>query len=258
MSTKVTLEDLIKSGAHLGHQTKRWNPKMKPYIYGEREGVHIFDLEKTKELLEEALAKIKETAKEGKILLLGTKKQAKEKTREIAESAGIYWVTERWLGGTLTNFEQIKKSARKLVDMRTKLANGDYKDRTKKERLLIQREIDRLDRFFGGVVGMDDIPDLLIIIDTKRERSAVREAKAQGVETVGLVDTNSDPMEVDYPIPMNDDATRALDYVLNLFGEAVIEGRKPAVAKKSVLSKPKTVKKKSSKKPEAKKRKPKK
>lgn len=226
MAVTVSLKDLIQSGAHYGHQTRRWNPKMAKYIYGEQDGVHLFDLIKTKESLEEALSEIAKYAKEGKtILLLGTKKQAKEKVEKVAKDAGIFYVNERWLGGTITNFIQMKKSLRKLSDMHKKMEQSEYKDRTKKERLLIEREIARLERFFGGIMGMEATPDMLIIIDIKREKSAIKEANMKGVKTVGIVDSNSDPTSVDYPIPMNDDATKALDYVINLFGEAVNEGK---------------------------------
>lgn len=227
MAIKISLEELVKAGAHFGHQTKRWNPKMAPFIYGSREGVHIFDLAKTKEKLEEALTVIKNASKEGKrIVLLATKKQAKVKVEEVAKEAGAFWVNERWLGGTITNFNQIKKSIRKLSDMKAKMEAGEYKGRTKKERLLIQREIDRLERFFGGIAQMEDVPDLLFVVDTKREIGAIKEARMKGIEVVGIVDTNSDPTPVDYLIPMNDDATRAINYVLELVRDAILEGKK--------------------------------
>jgi len=226
MAINVSLKDLIESGAHFGHQSKRWNPKMEEYIYGAKEGVHIFDLTKTKEKLEEALGFLKKAASEGKsILIVGTKKQAKDKVEDMAKGAGIFYVNERWLGGTLTNFEQIKKSLRSMDKLKTGLANGEFADRTKKERLLIDREAKRLERFFGGMVGMTDLPEVLIIIDVKRGHTALKEAEMKGLATVALVDTNSDPTGVDYPIPMNDDASKALDYVLGLMVEAVLEGK---------------------------------
>jgi small subunit ribosomal protein S2 len=226
MANNISLQKLIESGAHYGHQAKRWNPKMEPFIYGTTDGVHVFDLVKTKEALEKALVRLTEISKKkGKILLLGTKKQAKEKTKKVAIEAGVNYVTERWLGGTFTNFQQIKNSTRKLVEMKQNVSNGFYKDRTKKERLLIDREIARLNRFFGGLVGLDDLPDILVIVDTKREKAAVKEAKMKLVETIGIVDTNSDPELVDYPIPMNDDATKALEYVLELIGKAIEKGK---------------------------------
>lgn len=226
MTVKVSLEELLKSGAHFGHQKKRWNPRMEEYLHAVEEGVYVFDLIKTKQHLEDALQVLSDTAKSGgTILILGTKKQAKEKVAEIAEATGVFAVTERWLGGTLTNLNQIKVSLRKLADMKTKLAAGDYKSHTKKERLLIRREINRLERFFGGVATLEKLPDLLVIVDTKREQTALREAKTKGVTTIGIVDSNADP-SVDYPIPMNDDATGALTYVLDLMQQAIVEGQK--------------------------------
>jgi small subunit ribosomal protein S2 len=247
MAVDVSLKELIQSGAHYGHQTRRWNPKMEKYIYGEQDGVHLFDLLKTKEALEEALNEITKYAKEGKkILLLGTKKQAKEKVEKIAKETGIFYVNERWLGGTITNFEQMKKSLRKLSDMRRKMKEGEYNDRTKKEILLLEREIARLERFFGGISGMETIPDMLIIIDIKREKAAVREAGIKGVTTIGIVDSNSDPTSVDFPIPMNDDATKALDYVIDLFAQALREGNKKKSKASSASGSDKSGKKKNS------------
>jgi small subunit ribosomal protein S2 len=224
---KVSLDKLLESGAHFGHQTRRWNPKMAEFLYGQENGVHIFDLTKTKPMLEEALEFIKKSASEGKtILLLGTKKQIKDKLAEVAEKAGVPYVNERWLGGTISNFPQMKRSLKKLEEMKTNMAEGAYKKYTKKERLLIDREIARLERFFGGVSSLTDVPQVLFVIDTKREAGAVREAGARKVEIVGVVDSNSDPEAVDYPIPMNDDASKALEYVLELVGQAIMEGKK--------------------------------
>ncbi|OGM61009.1 30S ribosomal protein S2 [Candidatus Woesebacteria bacterium RIFCSPLOWO2_01_FULL_39_10] len=225
--TEVSLKELISAGAHFGHQTRRWNPKMKPYLYDAKEGVHIFDLAQTKIKLEEALEVLKKYAKEGKsILFVGTKKQAKEMVRELAEGTGSFYVNERWLGGALTNFDYIKRSTKKLQELKAGLAEGKFNDRTKRERLLIEREMRRLERFFGGIETMTKIPDLMVVIDTKKERTAVKEALATGVEIMGLVDSNSDPTQIDYPIPMNDDATRALEYVLSLMEEAILEGKR--------------------------------
>src|SRR3989339_505321 len=185
MATKVSAEELLERGAHFGHQSKRWNPKMEEYLYGEEGGVSVFDLIKTKKLLEEALEFLKSSAKEGKVVLfVGCKKQAQEKTREIAEATGSSYFTERWLGGTLTNFDQIKKSIKKLADMKEKMANGEYASNTKEE-------------------------------------TAIREASSKGVRVVGIVDSNADPERIDYPIPMNDDAVKAVDYVLDLMKEAI-------------------------------------
>lgn len=224
---EVSLEGLLEAGAHFGHQTKRWNPKMEEYLYGSEGGVHIFDLVKTKEALEAALDLLTTSIKEGKtILLLGTKKQIKDKIRELGEDTGLPFVDERWLGGTISNFEQIKKSLKKLEDLKSKMASGEFNKFTKKERLLIDREITRLERFFGGLKGITKVPEVLFIIDTKREASAVREAERSGVTTIGIVDSNSDPDMIDYPIPMNDDASRALEYVLGLIKETVLDAKK--------------------------------
>ena len=235
---EVSLKELIASGAHFGHQTRRWNPKMKEYIYGEKDGIHIFDLTKTKEALEESLNVLKTTVKEGKtILFVGTKKQAKDTIKKVAESSGSFYINERWLGGILTNFEQVKRSCTKLQDLKKGQESGAYKNYTKKERLLIDREVQRLIRFFGGLVGMQKLPDLMVIVDVKREITAVREALATEVTTVGIVDSNSDPTDLDYPIPMNDDANRAVEYVLELMKEAIMEGKGIGSKKSEVGSK---------------------
>jgi len=224
---KISLEELLNSGAHFGHQTKRWNPKMKEYLYGSENGVHIFDLTKTKPLIEEALEFLSKSTKEGKtILLLGTKKQIKDKVEEVALATGAPYVNERWLGGTISNFDQMKKSLKKMEEMKTNMAEGNYNKFTKKERLLIDREITRLERFFGGIKTIQKVPDVLFVVDTKREAGAVHEANAKKVTVVGIVDSNSDPDLIDYPIPMNDDASKALEYVLDLVKSAIQEGQK--------------------------------
>lgn len=219
----VSLEALLESGAHFGHQVRRWNPKIRDYVYGAQDGVHIFDLVKTKAALEEALEEIKKAKNAGKsILLLGTKKQIKEKVEEIAKECNISWVNERWLGGTITNFDQIKKSITKLDDLKTNMAGGGFAKFTKKERVLIDREIARLERFFGGISTLKEKPDMIIVVDIRREATAIREARRKGVITVGIVDTNADPEDVDFPIPMNDDATKALVYVLDLIRDTLL------------------------------------
>ncbi len=229
----ISLEDLLESGAHFGHQVKRWNPKVKEFVYGEQDGVHVFDLVKTKEALEIALSEITKVVKAGgSILLLATKKQAKDKALEILQETGISVVTERWLGGTITNFNQLKKSIDTLADMKVKLSTGFYAKYTKKERLLIEREKDRLERFFGGIANLKTTPDLLIVVDIKKEITAIKEANRKNVSIIGLVDTNSDPNLVDFPIPMNDDATKALHLVLDYIKKAILEGQ-GVVAKKT-------------------------
>ena len=221
-STAVDLEALLSAGAHFGHHTRRWNPKMEEYLYGSEGGVHIFDLIKTKEALESALSFLKKAKEEGKrIVLLGTKKQIKEKVREVGEATKTPYINERWLGGTVSNFDMIKKSLRKLEDLKKGVISGEFNQFTKKERLLIDREITRLERFFGGLVNLDKVPEVLFVIDTKKEVVAIREARAKNVIIIGLVDTNSNPEGIDYVIPMNDDASRAVSYVLDLVKETL-------------------------------------
>jgi small subunit ribosomal protein S2 len=245
MAITVSLKKLLETGAHFGHQARRWNPKMKDHIYGQQDGVHIFDLTKTKDKLEEALKVLREAAKAGKkILFLGTKKQAKEKVKEVAQKTDSFFVTERWLGGTFTNFEQIARSIKKLEDMKKKMAEGEYDSYTKKEKLLLEREIARLERFFGGISEMQEIPDVLVVVDVKREIGAAKEARKKGVEVIGIVDTNADPDLADYPIPMNDDATKAIEYVLSLMEKAILEGKSKSKAKSKSKSKAKSKDKK--------------
>lgn len=230
----VSLEALLETNAHLGHQSKRWNPKMSPYLYGVKAGVHIFDLEKTREALLEALEALKEAAKGGKVILLvGTKKQAKDKVEEIAKFLGIPYVSERWLGGTLTNFNQIQKSLKRLAEEKEKVSTDFYKDYTKKERLLIDRNIAKMEKNFGGISQLTALPDMLVVVDTHKESSAIREADTLQIKTIGLVDSNADPMVVDYPIPMNDDSREAIELFLDLVKSAIELGRKTKNGKKN-------------------------
>ena len=225
----INLEKLLESGAHFGHQTKRWNPKMAPYIYGVKEGISIFDLVKTKEALGEALETLSSAVGSGKmILFVGTKRQVQDKIREVATALNQPFVSERWLGGTLTNFEQVKASVRKLGEMREAREKGEYNQYTKKERLLIDREIEKLEKKVGGLSTLSRLPDLIFIVDTHKEYSAVREALKMNIEIVGLTDSNADPSLIDWPVPMNDDASAALDYVLDLVKEAMTPLRSKA------------------------------
>ena len=227
MTSKVDLKTLLETGAHFGHQVRRWNPKMKPFIYGSEGGVHVFDLIKTQKALEEALEILsKASSEDKKILFVGTKKQIKEEVERIAKQTETFYVSERWLGGTLTNFDQMQKTIKQLEQMKKDREEGAYDDRTKKERLLIDRKIARMERFMGGLVGLTEFPDLIVIIDINKEHGAAKEANMKNIETIGIVDSNSDPDTVTYPIPMNDDATKALYYVLGLMGDAVMEGKK--------------------------------
>jgi len=222
----VDATKLIEAGAHYGHQARRWNPKMKEYLYGEENGVHIFDLIKTKELLEEVLEVLFEAGKNGeRVIFVGTKKQAEEKVREIAEKTGQFYVNERWLGGTLTNFDQMKRTLRSLIDMKDKRLKGEYDNYTKKEKLLLDRKIERMERFFGGLKGIEEIPSYIVVVDIKKEAGAVFEACKVGAKSIAIVDSNCDPANVDYAIPMNDDAARAISYVLDLMAEAYNNGK---------------------------------
>lgn len=219
----ISLEHLLEGGAHFGHQYRRWNPKMEPYLYAVKEGVYIFDLLKTRDCLLKALEVLSQAAKSGKVILfVGTKKQAKDRVKAIAEACGCPYVTDRWLGGTLTNFEQMKTSIRELHDLEDLLKTAKQAGYTKKERLLMKRKITKMKRIFGGILSLQKFPDLMVIIDTHREKGAIAEAQKSSIETIGIVDSNSDPYQVDWPIPMNDDASKALDYVLDLFQFAII------------------------------------
>ncbi|MBX4206074.1 30S ribosomal protein S2 [Candidatus Microgenomates bacterium] len=243
MSVNVTLEELLEAGAHFGHQARRWNPKMAQYLYGVKDGVHVFDLAKTKEALDIALDVLAKYAKEGKsILIVGTKKQAKDRVKELAENTDIAFLNERWLGGTLTNFNQVLNSAKKLLEIEEGLNTGKYSGYTKKERLLLERDAAKLRRNVGGVTKMLQKPDLIIVIDTHREVSAVKEAKKVGVVTIGVVDSNADPDMVTYPIPMNDDASKSLEYVLGVFEKTLLEAKGKNVKKETGKKETKKVK----------------
>jgi small subunit ribosomal protein S2 len=222
---KIDLKALLESGAHFGHQASRWNPKMKPYLYSVRDGVHVFDLAKTKEGLEKACDFVEQvTSQGGKIVFVGTKRQAREIVQEEAKKAGVPYVSERWLGGTITNWEQIKKRIDKLKQMIEDREKGEYKKYTKKEQLLIDREINRLQRFFGGIADLKDLPAAVFVVDVKKEITVVKEANQKKIPVVAMVDSNSDPDLVDYVIPANDDAVGSVKLVVGAIGEAAKKG----------------------------------
>lgn len=223
----VKLEDLLESGAHFGHQVRRWNPRMGEYIWAARGGVHIFDLPKTAEKLVEACEFLRQSAADGKsIVMVGTKRQAADIVREEAIKSGVFHVTVRWLGGAITNWKEIRKRIDRLVDMKEKREAGEYKKYTKKEQVDIGKEIAKLERFFGGLEGLEREPDVMFVVDTHKERTAVREAVAKGVTVVGMVDSNADPALVDYVIPVNDDSARSIKLVVEKVGAAILEGKK--------------------------------
>lgn len=226
IKTKVTAEGLFEVGAHFGHTAKRWNPKMGKYIWGKKSNVHIFDLEKTVACLDEACKALSEAAKAGKrIAFVGSKRQVREVVKSEAQRVDIAFVTERWLGGTITNWRQIKTRIDRLIDLKKRRDSGDLKKYTKKEQLLFDREILRLERFVGGLAKLASYPEVLIVVDVHKERAAVREAKLRGVTIIGIVDSNSSPDNIDYVIPMNDDSAKGLEMVVKALMEAIELGK---------------------------------
>ena len=221
-----TIEQLLDAGVHFGHQVKRWHPNMEPYIYTVKRNIHIIDLEQTERLLKEACEFLYETAKKGgKIVFIGTKKQARDIVGIEAKRAGAMYIMERWLGGIITNLAVIKKNnIDKLLELKRKKEKGELAKYTKKERLLIDREIERLERFVGGITMMTAAPDVLFAVDAKREKTAIREAKKAKIPVVALLDTNSDPTEIDYVIPGNDDAIKSIAIIVKAIADAVEQG----------------------------------
>lgn len=227
MEMGVTMEQLLEAGAHFGHQVRRWNPRMKKFIWQARGGVHIFDLEKSVEYLNKASEALAKYVGEGKkVLVVGTKPQAKAQVREMAEKLGLGYVSERWLGGTLSNWTQIKSRLDRMNKLKLDREAGKFAKYVKKERLLLDREIDKLSRFFGGLNVMKGLPEVIVIIDTHKEKVAVREAKGKGIKIIGIVDTNSDPEGIDFPIPMNDDSAAAIKIVLDALAMSVEKAKK--------------------------------
>ncbi len=229
MST-VTMKELLEAGVHFGHQAKRWNPKMKKYIFGERNGIYIIDLQKTLKLFKEAYEFVRGSASQGKtILFVGTKKQAQESVQEEAKRCGMYYVNLRWLGGMLTNFATIKKSIDRLKKIERMKEDGTYDKLTKKEVAGLEKERTKLERVLAGIKTMPDLPSVVFIIDPRKEAIAVHEANKLGITVVSVVDTNCDPDNIDYVIPGNDDAIRAIRLMASKIADAVIEGRQAIV-----------------------------
>lgn len=222
---KIDLTELIEAGAHFGHLTRRWNPKMKPYIFMEKNGIHIIDLKKTKDLLADAADKMTEVVAEGKkVLFVGTKKQAKHVIASEARRCEQNWVSERWLGGMLTNFSTIRKSVKRLTNIDKMETDGTFEKITKKERLFLTREKDKLRKVLDGVETMSKLPGAIFIVDIKKENIAVQEAHRLNIPIFAIVDTNCDPDEVDYIIPANDDAVKTVEVVTRIMADAIIEG----------------------------------
>ncbi len=218
-------QQLLEAGVHFGHLKKKWNPKMLPYIFAEKKGIHIIDLNKTVECMQETAAVMKQIARSGKkILFVGTKKQAKDIVTESAQKVGMPFVTERWLGGMLTNFNTVRKSVKKMQSIEKMLNDGSFDNITKKERLTLSRDKDKMEKVLGGIAQLGRVPAALFIVDIGHEHIALAEAKRLGIATFGVVDTNCDPNKVDFAIPANDDATKSIAIVVNYITAAIAEG----------------------------------
>ena len=228
---RIELAELLNAGAHYGHLTRRWNPKMKPYIFMERNGIHIIDLKKSQELLEAACNQLSNLVADGKrILFVGTKKQAKEVIETEAKRCDQFYVAERWLGGMLTNFTTIRKSVKRLTNIEKMETDGTYDKITKKEALVLDREKEKLADVLNGVVEMTRLPGALFVVDIKKEEISVHEAKRLGIPVFAIVDTNCDPSMVDYPIPANDDAIKSIQTILRFVADAIVEGKERSAA----------------------------
>ena len=220
------IKQLLEAGVHFGHQTKRWNPKMKKFIFGSRSGIYIIDLEKTEECVNSARDFLMDITSKGEfVLFVGTKKQAQDVVKQEAIRCGMYYVTDRWPGGMLTNFATIKKSINRLKDIEKMRVDGTFEKLTKKEVARLEKELAKLNKNFAGIVAMEHMPKAVFVVDTKKEETAVAEARRLGIPVIGLIDTNSNPDLVDYPIPGNDDATKSIRTVAVIIADTIIEGR---------------------------------
>jgi len=222
---RVNLETLLAAGSHFGHLTRRWNPKMKEFIFMERNGIHIIDLKKTQSKVDDAYEAIKKVAEEGEdILFVGTKKQAKEIVKGEAKRCNMFYITDRWLGGTLTNFGTIRKSIKHMKNLDKMSTDGTYENITKKEILTIEREKEKMKKVLDGIEEMKRLPGIIFIVDTKKEQIAVNEARKLNIPIIAIVDTNADPTIIDYPIPANDDAAKSISIISRIMADAVVEG----------------------------------
>ncbi len=230
---KVQIEDLLLAGSHFGHLTRRWNPKMKKYIFMERNGIHIIDLKKSLGLLEEACNSAARIAAEGKkILFVGTKKQAKAIIKEQAERCDSFYVSERWLGGMLTNFNTVRKSIKKLMSLQKMETDGSLEKFVKKERLIMMREKEKLEKVLNGISSMTKLPGALFLVDIKKEHIAIDEARKLNIPIYAIVDTNCDPELIDYPVPANDDAVKSIEIITKAFADAIVDGNQMAKTRK--------------------------
>ncbi len=225
MATTVSIKSLLEAGVHFGHQTRRWNPKMKPYIFGERNGIYILDLKQTMYALDDAYSFLSVLGASGKkVLFVGTKKQAQEPVKANAERAGMPYVNYRWMGGMLTNFATIRTRVQRMEEIEAMKANGTFEKYTKKEQAVMNKELDKLQMALGGIRDMHDLPDALFVVDTKHEENAVREAHRLHIPIIGLIDTNADPDEIDFGIPANDDAIRSVNLLCSVAADALVAG----------------------------------
>ena len=225
--TEISMKLLLEAGVHFGHQTRKWNPKMKPYIFGARNGIYIIDLQNTAKLLEEAHNFIVRTVSEGRnVLFVGTKKQAQDSIVEEANRCGMFHVCNRWLGGTLTNFQTIRKSIDRLKELEEMERDGSFSRYTKKEAMMMKKELTKLERNLGGIKDMDEPPSALFIVDTKKEKIAINEGKKLGIPIIAIVDSDGDPDDIDYLIPGNDDAIRSIRLLTSIIADACIEGHR--------------------------------
>ena len=238
----VAMKQLLEAGVHFGHQTRRWDPKMAEYIFQARNGIHIIDLQKTSKKLDEAYAFMKEQAEEGKtVLFVGTKKQAQECMKDAAQMSNMYYVNQRWLGGMLTNFGTIRKRVERLKELEAMQEDGTFDVLPKKEVILLKKEMEKLEKNLGGIKDMTELPGVMFVVDPKKERIAILEARKLGIPVVGLIDTNCNPEDLDYVIPGNDDAIRAVKLISDTMANAIIEGRQGESMEEVVAEETETV-----------------
>ena len=237
MTESITIKTLLDAGVHFGHQTRRWNPKMKPYIFGERNGIYILDLKKTMYALDEAYTMLAQMGAEGKkVLFVGTKKQAQEPVKNAAERSGQPYVNYRWMGGMLTNFRTIRTRVKRMEEIEAMKENGTFSAYTKKEQASLDKELSKLELALGGIRDMPNLPDAVFIVDTKHEENAVREARRLHIPIIGLIDTNADPDEVDCGIPANDDAIRSVNLMCSIAADAIVAGQGTRVTEEEMAA----------------------
>ena len=246
MSTIPSMPDMLKAGVHFGHQKSRWHPKMEPYLFGVRNGVHVIDLDKTVIALERSMDHVRTLASKGKVVLfVGTKRQARDIIKAAAESCGMPYITERWIGGLLTNFDEFKRRMKKYKGLKEMFATGEIEKYTKKEQVSFEKEVEKLDRYLAGLVSLEKIPDAIYIADLRVEKTAVMEAVRTKIAMIAVCDSNVDPTKVEFPIPANDDAVNSIKLIADLVASAISEGKanpeKPVVKEETVMTADKSI-----------------